>query len=75
MKNMTYKNLKPHKQKLTIYIDRECILWLQEMQKRKVFASFSHGVEYCLNLVKNIVEKKSMEIVDEMRKSIPDIKL
>ncbi|MCX6652431.1 MAG: ribbon-helix-helix domain-containing protein [Methanomassiliicoccales archaeon] len=36
------------REKLTVTVPQELIDWLDEMVKKRVFASRSHGVELCI---------------------------
>ena len=67
---MAYKNGKSHKEKLTIYIDKELVEWLEKKIEQKIFGSKSHGIEACIHVVKEVYDRMEQGIITETSKLI-----
>lgn len=44
--------------------------WLKVQVKKKVFRNMTHGVEYCLSIMKNVFDQREDQILD-LAKSHP----
>ncbi|MDD3493506.1 MAG: hypothetical protein PHU95_03580 [Candidatus Thermoplasmatota archaeon] len=53
-------------ERMTVQVSKRNIQFLEEMVKSKVFRSRSHGADYCINLVRTVLEKKSREAEEEV---------
>ena len=49
------------KLKTSVALDEELLRWIDEMIKRKIFASRSHAIEYALERLKEEYKKENNE--------------
>ena len=57
------------KLKTSVALDEDLLRWIDEMIKRKIFASRSHAVEYALEHLRKEYERREKEGVSERAKT------
>lgn len=70
------------KKRFSVSIDEELVNWIDERVKDKTFSNKSHGLEFCVQTVKdipernfltmNFLDKTNGKVIDEKRIYVPD---
>ncbi len=47
-----------NKEKVSVSLSKDILEWLEKMVEKKIFASRSHGIEYCLEKCRSESESK-----------------
>lgn len=58
----------PKKKKTSISLPSEIVEWINKYVEKKAFSSFTHAVEFCLYIVKELDDKRMLGQVREMLK-------